>query len=84
MIRVSEEVRKPTFSNHPTEVKMEKRELAEKIVLAMIQSGLIKFEEIKCSKKGPVSAENILKMKDRASAIESLIKACASELSSLK
>lgn len=63
---------------------MEKRELAEKIVLAMIQSGLIKFEEIKCSKKGPVGSENILKMQARAKAIESLIRACDSELSSLK
>lgn len=60
---------------------MGKRELAEKIVLAMIQAGLIKLPEISCTKT-PVSESSREKMRDRARIVETLINECASALSS--
>lgn len=74
MIRGSEEVRKPTFSNQLTEVKMEKRELAEKIVLAMLQSGLLVIPGVACSST-PIKDSTLQDMQDRAKRIKAMIEA---------
>ena len=74
MIRWSEEVRKPTFSNHPTEVKMEKRELAEKIVLAMLQSGILVVPGVTCTST-PSKDSTLQDMQDRAKRIKAMIDA---------
>lgn len=60
---------------------METRELAEKIVLAMLESGSLKLSEVNCFNDPPKKFV-IQKMKERARIIKVLIDVVTSELSS--
>ncbi len=60
---------------------METRELAEKIVLAMLESGSLKLSEVNCFNDPPKEFV-IQKMKERARIIKVLIDVVTSELSS--
>lgn len=60
---------------------METRELAEKIVLAMLESGSLKLSEVNCFNDPPKEFV-IQKMKERARIIKVLIDVITSELSS--
>lgn len=60
---------------------METRELAEKIVLAMLESGSLKLSEVNCFNDLPKEFV-IQKMKERARIIKVLIDVVTSELSS--
>lgn len=53
---------------------MEKRELAEKIVLALLQSGVIKLSEVRCFST-PVHESTIEDLQDRARKIKAMIDA---------
>lgn len=60
---------------------METRELAEKIVLAMLESGSLRLSEVNCFNDPPKEFV-IQKMKERARIIKVLIDVVTSELSS--
>ena len=60
---------------------METRDLAEKIVLAMLESGSLKLSEVNCFNDPPKESV-IQKMKERARIIKVLIDVVTSELSS--
>ena len=60
---------------------METRELAEKIVLAMLESGSLKLSEVNCFNDPPKEFV-IQKMKEHARIIKVLIDVVTSELSS--
>lgn len=53
---------------------MEKRELAEKIVLALLQSGTLKLSEVRCLST-PVREGTIEAVQDRALKIQAMIEA---------
>lgn len=52
---------------------MEKRELAEKIVLALIESGIIQLSEVKSY--SPIDRVTLEKVQDRAKRIKAMIDA---------